>query len=265
MKIKNVTLGCDPEIFLKKDGKIISAIGLIGGTKHNPQPISDFGHAIQEDNVAIEWNIPASATIEEFVNNNNFVKDYLAVLVAGMGCELDFSASAELDDDQLNNDKAREFGCEPDFNVYLQEANIPPSSDTNLRVCGGHIAVGWDNPQEEVSEDLIKAMDATLGLKSLFIDKDTRRKEMYGKAGCFRFKPFGVEYRTLSNFWTETDELIKWAYNTTLEAIELVNSGRIKDIDEKYSSYIVEAINTNNKDLAKELINKIEQKELKIN
>jgi hypothetical protein len=112
------------------------------------------------------------------------------------------------------------------------------------------IAVGWDNPQEEVSEDLIKAMDATLGLKSLFIDKDTRRKEMYGKAGCFRFKPFGVEYRTLSNFWTVTDELMKWAYNTTLEAIELVNSGRIKDIDEKYSSYIVEAINTNNKDLA---------------
>ena len=33
MKIKNITLGTDPELFLQKDNKIISAIGKIGGSK----------------------------------------------------------------------------------------------------------------------------------------------------------------------------------------------------------------------------------------
>lgn len=256
--ITNVTLGSDPELFLKKENIIISAVGKIGGTKHEPQPISDSGHAIQEDNIAIEYNIPACKNETEWIDNHNFVKSYLDNLVTGMGCELDFSASAKLSDQELDSDQAKLFGCEPDFNVWLQRVNDPPEPGGNLRVCGGHIAVGFDNPTDEVCEDLVKAMDATLGLKSLFIDKDTERKKMYGKAGCFRFKEFGIEYRVLSNFWIASDQLLIWAYNTTLEAIELVNSGKIKNIINNFSDKIVEAINTNNKDLAKKILDDIE-------
>ncbi len=39
-------------------------------------------------------------------------------------------------------------------------------------------------------------------------DKDTERRGMYGKAGAFRPKPYGVEYRTLSNAWLSNDERI---------------------------------------------------------
>lgn len=103
-----------------------------------------------------------------------------------------------------------------------------------------------------------------VGLKSLSLDNDTRRKEMYGKAGCFRFTNFGVEYRVLSNFWIATDELLTWAFNSTLEAIELVNSGRIEELSAKYKDKIVEAINTNNKYLANELLEIINEKELQL-
>lgn len=75
-----------------------------------------------------------------------------------------------------------------------------------------------------------------------------------------------IEYRPLSNFWIKTDESLKWAWNTTMEAIELVNSGKIEEI-KKYKDQIVEAINTNNKELASELLNefsKIQEKELQI-
>lgn len=267
MKIKNITLGTDPEMFLNKDGKTISAIGKIGGSKSDPLPISDKGHFIQEDNVAIEYNIPPCSTIEEWVDNNNFVKDYLDVVAAGIGCTLDISASAVLDDDQLDCDEAKLAGCEPDFNIWKECVNIPPDlSATNMRSAGGHISVGWDNVTEETQYDMVKAMDATLGLKSLFLDKDEKRKELYGKAGCFRFRDYGIEYRPLSNFWIKTDESLKWAWNTTMEAIELVNSGKIEEI-KKYKDQIVEAINTNNKDLASELLNefsKIQEKELQI-
>ena len=66
-----------------------------------------------------------------------------------------------------------------------------------------------------------------------------------------------IEYRSLSNFWIKNDESLNWAWNTTMKAIDLVNSGKIEEVKE-LGNYIVEAINTNNKELAQELLNKIE-------
>lgn len=268
MKIKNITLGTDPELFLQKDNKIISAIGKIGGSKSEPQPISDNGHFIQEDNVAIEYNIPACKTIEEWVYHHNFVKDYLEVLVSGMGCTLAIQPSATLDESELDNDIARLAGCEPDFNVWEECVNEPADlSLTSLRSAGGHISIGWDNPTQEQQLDMVKAMDATVGLESVLLDDDTERKKLYGKAGCFRFREYGIEARLLSNFWIKTDESLKWAWNTTMKAIDLVNSGKIEEV-KKHGDRIVKAINTNNKELASELLNefsKIQEKELQIN
>ena len=121
----------------------------------------------------------------------------------------------------------------------------------------GHISIGWDDFTQEQQVDMIKAMDATVGLESVLLDSDTERKKLYGKAGCFRFTSFGIEYRSLSNFWIKTDESLQWAWNTTMKAIDLVNSGKIEEVKE-LGNYIVEAINTNNKELAQELLNKIE-------
>ena len=120
----------------------------------------------------------------------------------------------------------------------------------------GHISIGWDDFTQEQQVDMIKAMDATVGLESVLLDDDTERKKLYGKAGCFRFCAWGIEYRSLSNFWIKSDESLKWAWNTTMKAIELVNSGKIEEVKE-LGNYIVEAINTNNKELAQELLNKI--------
>ena len=121
----------------------------------------------------------------------------------------------------------------------------------------GHNSIGWDNPTQEQQLDMVKAMDATVGLESVLLDFDTERKKLYGKAGCFRFREYGIEYRSLSNFWIKSDESLKWAWNTTMKAIDLVNSGKIEEVKE-LGNYIVEAINTNNKELAQELLNKIE-------
>ena len=261
MKIKNITLGSDPELFLEKNNKIISSVGLIGGTKNKPRAISNEGHAVQEDNVLVEYNIPPCTTLKQWKKEHNFVKDYLDVFVSSLGCNLNYSASATFTDEDLNSDQAREIGCSPDFNVWEQCINEPGDASLNLRSAGGHISIGWDNPTEKSQEQLIKAMDMTLGLKSLFLDNDTRRKEMYGKAGCFRFTNFGCEYRVLSNFWILNDELLTWAWNTTLEAIELVNSEKVDELSILYKDKIVEAINTNNKELATELLENIYKKE----
>lgn len=122
----------------------------------------------------------------------------------------------------------------------------------------GHIHIGYDNPNQKTSEQIVYAMDAILGLESILLDKDDRRKEMYGKAGCFRFKKYGVEYRTLSNFWIKDNESIAWAYNKTVEAVELVNTGIIETIIAQFETKIKNAIDNNDKYESKSLLKEIE-------
>ncbi len=256
--IKNISLGADPELFVEnKDGIIISAEGMIGGTKNHPKYITTKkdGHAIQEDNVMVEFNIPPCTNEDDFVMNLNFVENHLSTVLALQGnCKLNYSASAELDPESLKTEQARMFGCEPDFNVYLKAPNESPDSDTTLRTAGGHIHVGYEDASLETNELLVYAMDITLGLPSVSLDKDNRRKEMYGLAGCFRFKDYGVEYRSLSNFWLISEESKRWAYQKTLEAIELVNDGMVPELVEKFGEKIKLAIDTNEKKLAEKLI-----------
>lgn len=114
----------------------------------------------------------------------------------------------------------------------------------------GHISVGYDKPDERTSLELVKAMDLFLGVPSVILDKDTLRRELYGKAGAMRFKEWGVEYRTLSNFWLFNKELTEWAFNNTIKAIEYVNSGG----EVTNPQDIIEAINTGNVELANDII-----------
>lgn len=254
----NIKLGSDPEIFIEKNGEIVSAVGMIPGTKSEPHPITDKGHFIQTDNIAFEFNIPACSTSEEYIENINFVKDHLQVLANANGCELSQKVSDEINPIYLESDQAKEFGCEPDFNVYSQSINQKPDSNTNLRCVGGHVHCGYDNPTFETSENIVKMFDIFVTLPSLLLDNDDRRRELYGKAGCFRVKDFGVECRSLSNFWIHSDELIKWVFDNTVKAVEIVLDNNHLHYIEKYSEQVELIINSNNRNAAKLLIVEID-------
>lgn len=240
----NITLGSDPELFLSKNGEIISAEGLVGGSKNEPLYITEKGHAIQEDNVMVEFNIPPSSNEEDFIKNINFVKSYLSNKFNKDGINLEIKASATLDEKFLQTDQSKTFGCDPDFNVYLKEPNEPPKSGGNLRVCGGHIHIGYDNPEIETTEKIVKWLDIFLGLPSVWMDKDSLRRTMYGKAGCFRIKEFGVEYRTLSNFWIKNDKLLSYIYKNAIKAVKLAINSDKDFILEKYENMVENVINT---------------------
>ncbi len=252
-----ITLGSDPEIFICNAEEIVSAEGLTGGTKHDPVPISDQGHMIQEDGIALEYNIPPSATVEEFIANHKYVQDYLSVLIAAHGYKFSRERSAEINPIYLQTEQATTFGCEPDYNVYTKSENVPPDANQNLRCVGGHIHIGYPEPNQDTTEKIVQAFDIFVTLPAMFKDDDVRRRELYGKAGSFRFKIFGVECRCLSNFWIHSEEDMTWVWNRTIEAVNCVLDGESDALIEKYSELTREAIDTVDMSLAENILSRI--------
>lgn len=204
------TLGCDPEIFVKKNGKpiAISETSLPGDKK---EPFKTMYGAVQQDGAAAEFNTnPVQCQDFEGFNQNivrtmadlrGFVGD---VTIAKGVTVMDFSEEymASLPD------TTKELGCDPDYNAYTLLPNPRPDGDRLFRTAAGHVHVGWgadipvDNAEHmEICSSFVKMMDATVGMFMTFIDREPRRRELYGKAGAFRPKSYGVEYRTPSNAW----------------------------------------------------------------
>lgn len=245
--IKNILIGADPEMFLwsEKEQRFVPVCGLVGGTKDKPLAITSKGHAVQEDNVMVEYCIPACASRNDFVDAIQFVKKHIdETILAPKGLVSKCVASAFFRAEDLQSEQAQHFGCDPDYNAYTFEPNIVGRGNPLLRTAGGHIHIGYDNNNPEKSFEIVKAMDLFLGLPSIILDTDTERRKMYGKAGAYRIKRYGVEYRVLSTFWTENSQLIEWAFNSTQEAIDFVNAGGIITNEGE----IQNAINTCNKE-----------------
>lgn len=238
------SIGTDSECFLTDSkGKFISAVGKIGGSKEAPMPVLDRpGFALQEDNVAVEFNIPPAYSEDEFVQHCKDIKQEMEARVSKMGFKVQYKASATFNSDELNTPQAQTMGCDVDYNAWTVMPNKRPRGDaTSMRTTGAHIHVGFE-PSIINPIPYVRAMDLFCGVPSLLLDKDMQRRLLYGRAGAFRPKPaYGFEYRVLSGFFIGDDDLVRWMYKQTKKAIEFVESK--KEIDKDISPYIVAAIN----------------------
>lgn len=221
-----VMKGCDPEIFLMDEaGKFISSVGLIGGSKDFPMPIDEEGNAVQEDNVTVEFNIPPCTTSAAFIQHINKNKEWIKEKAQSLGLHMSIRPSARFTEDQLQTEGAQTFGCEPDYNAWMggMENDRPHSDDANLRSCGGHIHIALDDNDDPLL--VVQCMDLFVGCQMLEFDDDKDRRELYGKAGAFRKKSYGVEYRTASNAWIASDDRIQWAWDQTDKAVAFARRG----------------------------------------
>lgn len=227
-----ILVGCDPEYFVAQNGVFKSAFGLIKGDKKNPQRV-DKG-AVQVDGMALEFNIDPAASEDEFCININTVMAQLKAMVPGYEHLAVPVATFDPAYMAQQPEEALELGCDPDFNAWTHEANPKPDGDRPFRTASGHVHIGWTNGEDirdaghvRRAEMAVQQMDFYLGLPSLMYDADTKRREMYGKAGCCRFKPYGVEYRTLSNAWLKSDSLKKWVFRAAQQGMKDLMAGRI--------------------------------------
>lgn len=259
MQVKHVTIGADPELFIidtANNNKVMSSVGMIPGKKGEPFVEKDWmqGFGLETDNILAEFNIPPCSSRLEFLSHIEFMKDYIRQFVKKVNPSYDIQcvASRIVDSDQLTTPESMEFGCDADYNVYTEEMNRKPvCDDKNLRSAGFHVHVGYDGFNVETSCHLVKMLDLYLGVPSILVDQDTKRRSLYGKAGNFRLQPWGVEYRVLSSFMMSNCDLISSVFNNTMSAIYTYNDFGLLDIDHVL---IQKVINTNDKEKAKQII-----------
>ena len=251
-------LGADPEVFVMQEGKYVSAYGLIPGNKLDPYPVTDG--AVQVDGMALEFNIAPAPSGQIFLANIRSVMAQLYSMVPGYTVVSDPVATFGSEYIQAQPEEATELGCDPDYNAWEGGA-VNPKPDHNMpfRTAAGHVHIGWTElglgraNHLEMCIALVKELDFYLGLPSLLFDTDTVRREMYGKAGAFRPKDYGVEYRVLSNAWLKHDDLVLWVFDACSQALERCSRGVF--LSEKYGD-ISEVINTSDVHSALALIEK---------
>lgn len=250
----NFKLGCDPELFLKSGNDYVASCGKVGGSKKFPLQIEGLpqGFTIQEDNVAVEFGIPPANSKVEFTDSINTILSKLHTQFELTGLTLCKESAASFPYEELWHPASRVFGCDPDYNIWTGKRNpAPKTEDETLRSCGGHVHVGLEKGYDW--KKLLKTMDLFLGVPSVVMDTGELRKKLYGAAGAFRKKPYGVEYRTLSNFWVHKPELTSWVWDAVEKSVQAVDSQfPIEELQEPITS----AINYNDKKLAMELISK---------
>ena len=188
-----ILVGADPEVFVKQNGAFVSAYGLIEGDKEHPTLVNKG--AVQVDGMALEFNIDPASSEDEFSHNITTVFEQLKLMVPNHEIAVVPVADFSLDYIRAQPEKARELGCNPDFDAYTGFVNKKPQAERPMRTAAGHVHIGWGKDMQGHDEQARAAtiqMDFFLGLPSLFYDDDVRRRSMYGKAGCYRQKSYGV-------------------------------------------------------------------------
>lgn len=210
-------IGADIEFFIKskETGKIIPACGKIGGEKGKPRRLS-FDHSILEDGAAVELNYTTTdywpQLLDMLVSSPRVIEEHTGYSVA----PLPEARIAGL----KKYRQAMEIGCVEDFDAYAAIPEVPREipdigSFGTYRFAGGHIHISY-NVEQIPPFVVARFMDVYITCPLIWWYHERRgedeaikvlgahRRKFYGLPGLYRPKPYGVEYRTLSNYFTFT-------------------------------------------------------------
>lgn len=260
--MSHLLVGADPEFWLVVNEKPMSATGLIPGTKEKPYRLG--AGACQADGLAAEVNIIPAGSRDMFVHNiKNVIQHIKSLLPPKTECKytatMDFGKAYM---DSLSEEEKR-LGCDPDINPYIAEANPAPDAHPTERAAGGHIHLGWTVGEDTKSFEhfancctVAKQMDFFLGLPSLLLETDDKRRTTYGKAGAMRVKSYGVEYRTPSNFWLNSSERMAMMYENAQLGFKMLQDDK-RFLGKDYGMQAANAINNGDRTTAAGLCEKI--------
>lgn len=235
-----IRIGCDPELFAfdTTTNKPVSVHDLLPGTKHEPYVVPKG--AVQVDGVAAEFNIDPAATRGEFLKNISRVSRMLSTIVRAKNENIILKATPTVLFEEKYFEElpfnTKALGCEPDYDAYTGKVNKKPKTDRPMRTGSGHVHIQFVPDGEFVERpgvgdhfarccELARCLDISLYEPSLMWDTDKERQQLYGKPGAFRPKPYGLEYRVLSNAWLNESFLQMYIFDATLNTTRKWLSG----------------------------------------
>lgn len=201
----DIKYGVDLEFFVKDENKnIVSLPSAIIGSKKNPIRQRNGG-VLHKDNALLEIATPPCYSVAQLIKNVSWqINDVMNFLPKGH--TLFASSYQDIDREILRSDKENmSIGCNPVSNAYGRK--FKQKLDKTGRGAGLHIHMS--PVHKDHVKDLIKQLDVSIGMPSLFMDEDCKRRETFGRAGNYRARPLKikdlndyriVEYRVLGAF-----------------------------------------------------------------
>tara|TARA_R110000851_G_scaffold37319_4_gene96454 strand:+ start:872 stop:1627 length:756 start_codon:yes stop_codon:yes gene_type:complete len=209
--MSQITIGHDSEFGLTKNNRIISALDVFGSKVYEDENGRAFA-----DNMNCEIAINPVTTLQGFHDKTTNLLQY----VTDRGYGQAMLPVIRYDDKYLDHPDARISGCNPDFNAYFMENNNAPdfTDMDGTRSCGAHVhaQLTSGNPYW-----FTRWMDALVAVPLLKYEDKSTRRSLYGGAGCLRVKPYGAEYRSLSNVWLGDKARREFVWEMTHKAVVL--------------------------------------------
>ena len=237
----SITIGHDSEFGLRRDGAILSALDHL-------TPFETLSGRGFPDNMNAEIAINPVKSLKDF----HAYTDDLISQVQEQNFDVVLSPTIKYPDEAMQNPLAYISGCNPDFCAYTGMENNAPDFKTmdSTRSAGGHIHVGVEGLNKE---EWVMWMDLFVGLPLLSREPLNDRRKLYGGPGAYRDKPYGAEYRTLSNIWIQDPELREFVYEGTMKAVEKAQSSSFRDSVPQWER-VPSAIATHDINLASQVI-----------
>jgi hypothetical protein len=254
----SIVYGSDPEGFFKQDGRIV------GSERFIPEKGLGFGPILVRDGIQFELNPGSSSSVRGLGFQMKLAFEELAkILWNNPGVSLCWDGLTEVDRSELDalSEKSRILGCQPSDNVYGTRPITVNVKEYRKRSAGGHghfdltntnifDGKGWDERYR-----LIPLFDIFVGNTMVLLDRDpgaAERRENYGRAGEYRKPKYGVEYRTLSNFWLRNYSLMSLFFGMSNFAVAVLSEtiAGLQDLEQELIDKVkinrfIDAINKN--------------------
>lgn len=283
-----ITMGADPEFFFSDNegnivpsDQVIPEKGLPVIIKRKQWRGNDIPELVDihttsqivRDGIQAEINFQEPYICRQILCHQiQYVFETLDKIAAEKKLKLNFSTTVKLNDKQFEGltPEQKTLGCSPSLNIYDKKARVSVDGSTYpYRSTGGHVHMGtaqengffMKNVQKalDTPKALVPVLDAIVGNTCVLLDRDPGqkiRRENYGRAGEYRQPKYGLEYRTLGNFWLRSYPLASLVFSLSRLSVHIVSQSTddAPFLDDLWKvmdqEKIQRAINTNNMILA---------------
>jgi hypothetical protein len=231
----SVNFGADPELFVTKIGKKSGKPRVVGSERiineNMRVGIKDGWGTVVPDGVQAELHPHPTTCRAGF---SSYVSECLVKLhehAIKNKLSLSFDQVVTVGARELSglSHHAKHLGCSPSINFY---GRLPKEVDGMIyrrRSAAGHIHLGTTYISSGVvkPESLVPLLDILVGVPSVLMDRDPKaseRRKLYGRAGEYRLPEHGLEYRTLSNFWLTSYQVMSLVLAQARMAVDVAYS-----------------------------------------